>query len=94
MGLGYKFLKNKQAELRLTAFDLLEQNTNISRSITETYLEDVRANNLQRYFMLTFTYTLRAFKMPESKDGPPPMHPGMIRPGVGPPGMIVPPQGP
>ncbi len=91
LGLGYKFLKNKQAELRLTGFDVLNQNTNISRTITETYLEDVRANNLRRYFMLTFTYTLRAFKLPENKDGMPPFNPGMMRPGVGPPGMVVPP---
>ncbi len=90
LGLGYKFLKNKQAELRLSGFDVLNQNTNISRTITETYLEDVRANNLQRYFLLTFTYTLRAFKMPENKEGMPPFTPGMMRPGVGPPGMVVP----
>jgi hypothetical protein len=91
LGLGYKFLKNRQAELRLTGFDILNQNTAISRTITETYLEDVRSNNLQRYFMLTFTYTLRAFKLPENKDGMPPF-PGMMRPGIGPPGMVVPQQ--
>jgi hypothetical protein len=91
LGLGYKFLKNRQAELRLTGFDILNQNTAISRTITETYLEDVRSNNLQRYFMITFTYTLRAFKLPENKDGMPPF-PGMMRPGIGPPGMVVPQQ--
>lgn len=87
VGMGYKFLKNKQAELRLSAFDLLNQNTNVSRSITETYLEDVRSNNLTRYFMLTFTYNLRAFKAPES-DNPMMQHfgpSGIMRPGVGPP---------
>ena len=58
LGLGYKFLKSKQAELRASVFDLLNQNTNVSRTITETYTEDVRSNNLTRYFMLTFTYNL------------------------------------
>ena len=67
LGLGYKFLQGKQAELRATVFDLLKQNTNISRTITETYREDVSSNNLQRYFMLTFTYTLRAFKAPAAE---------------------------
>lgn len=79
MGIGYKFLKNRQAELRATVFDLLNQNTNISRTITETYTEDVRSNNLTRYFMVTFTYNLRSFNQPaEQKDNRPPgMPPGM-----------------
>lgn len=79
VGIGYKFLKNKQAELRATAFDLLDQNTNISRTITETYTEDVRSNNLTRYFMVTFTYNLRSFNQPaENKENRPPgMPPGM-----------------
>jgi hypothetical protein len=86
LGLGYKFLKGKPAELRLTVFDLLEQNTNVSRTITETYTEDVRSNNLQRYFMLTFTYTLRAFKAPEPEGMEKFRQMGPMRPGVGPPG--------
>ena len=89
LGLGYKFMKNKQAELRATAFDLLNQNTNVSRTITETYTEDIRSNNLTRYFMLTFTYTLRAFKTPEKQENSP--FPGIHRPGMGyPPGMVNP----
>jgi hypothetical protein len=66
-GIGYKFLKKKAAEIRLTAFDLLKQNNSLNRNITETYYEDVQTNVLQRYYMLTFTYNLRAFKMPEGK---------------------------
>ena len=86
LGLGYKFLKGKQAELRATVFDLLSQNTSISRSITETYTEDLRTNNLGRFFMLTFTYTLRVFKPAEKMEGMHMMPPGMIRPpGWGPP---------
>ena len=67
-GIGYKFLKKRAAELRLTAFDLLKQNNSLNRNITETYYEDVQTNVLQRYYMLTFTYNLRAFKMPEGKE--------------------------
>ena len=77
LGMGYKFLKGKQAELRATVFDLLGQNTNISRTITETYTEDSRSNNLQRFFMLTFTYTLRVFKSGEKMEGIHQMSPGM-----------------
>lgn len=60
--IGYKFLKDRAAEFRLTAFDILKQNNSISRSITETYFEDVQTNVLQRYFMLTFTYNFKAYK--------------------------------
>jgi hypothetical protein len=68
-GIGYKFLKKRAGELRLTAFDMLKQNNSLSRNVTETYFEDVQTNVLQRYYMLTFTYNLRAFKMPEGGKG-------------------------
>ncbi|MFM2225943.1 MAG: hypothetical protein RJA07_2145 [Bacteroidota bacterium] len=61
-GIGYKFLKHQSADLRLIAFDLLNQNTAISRNITETYIEDSKTKVLQRYFMLVFTYTFKTFK--------------------------------
>ncbi|MCW3072696.1 MAG: hypothetical protein JWO44_2586 [Bacteroidetes bacterium] len=60
--LGYKFLKDQKAEIRLSVNDILEQNTSITRNTTETYIEDVRTNLLQRYFMLTFTYNIKVFK--------------------------------
>lgn len=59
-GLGYRFFK-KMAEVRLSVFDLLNQNASINRTITETYVEDNRSNVLQRYFMLTLTYNIRRF---------------------------------
>lgn len=61
-GLGYKFLKNNQAELRLQAYDLLGANTSVQRNVTDVYIEDADTNVLQRYFMLTFTYNLRDFR--------------------------------
>ncbi len=66
-GLGYKFLKDRSAEIRLIGFDLLKQNTNISRNTTETYYEDIKNNILQRYFMLNFTYTIKYFKNDKAK---------------------------
>jgi hypothetical protein len=59
-GIGYRFM-DEAAELRLSVFDILGQNTNISRNVTETYVEDSRSNALTRYGMLTFTYDLRKF---------------------------------
>jgi hypothetical protein len=61
LGIGKRFLKDERAELKATVFDLLGQNNNISRNVTETYVEDLRSLVLRRYFMLTFSYNLRNF---------------------------------
>jgi len=60
-GVGYKFLKDNAAELRLNVFDILGQNNSISRTVADTYIEDVQTNVLTRYVMLTFSYNLRRF---------------------------------
>ncbi|MBW6498220.1 MAG: outer membrane beta-barrel protein [Bacteroidales bacterium] len=61
MNLGRKFLANNQGELTLGVYDLLDQNKSVSRNVTSNYVEDVRANVLNRFFMLTFTYNIRNF---------------------------------
>jgi hypothetical protein len=58
---GKKFLKNNAAELKLSCFDLLNQNNNISRSVTASIIQDSRTNTFPRYFLLIFTYNLRNF---------------------------------
>lgn len=60
-GVGYKFLPKKLAEIRLSVFDLLNQNNNINRTVTETYIEDSRTKIMRQYFLVTFTYSLRKF---------------------------------
>lgn len=60
-GIGYKLLKQKQLELRVSVFDILNNNNSIARNVTQTYIEDVRSNVLNRYFMFTATYSLRNF---------------------------------
>jgi hypothetical protein len=59
---AYKFAPKDQCEFRITAFDILGQNNSLSRTISETYLEDVRTQVLQQYFMLTFTWNLKKFR--------------------------------
>ena len=59
--IGYKFLKNKAADIRLSVYDILKQNTSITRNTTDTYYEDVQTIVLQRYIMLTFTYNLKKY---------------------------------
>ena len=69
MSAGKKFLKSKKGELKLSVFDLLKQNRSINRNVTETYIEDVRNEVLQQYFMLTFSYNLRNFGTVATRNG-------------------------
>jgi hypothetical protein len=62
IGLGKKVFKNKLGEIKFNVFDLLNQNSNISRTVTGTYISDTQVNAIKRYYMLTFTYTLKLFK--------------------------------
>jgi hypothetical protein len=59
--LGRKFFKNKQGELRVGVYDLLNQNRSVTRNVADTYVEDIESKVLKRYFMLTFSYQLRKF---------------------------------
>lgn len=59
--LSKSFLKKENMEIELAAFDLLNNQSNISRNVTERYIEDSRSNTLQRYFLLSFNYHLRSF---------------------------------
>lgn len=56
---GKKFLKDGRGELRLTATDMLEQDRSVSRTVTETYVQDSRDLTLGRYLQAVFTYTFR-----------------------------------
>lgn len=66
--LGYKFLKDRQAEIRFSVNDILKQNTSVSRNSTETYIEDVQNTALQQYYMLTFTYNIKVFRQKALED--------------------------
>ena len=67
--IGKKFLKNKAGELKLSVFDLLKQNQSITRTITDTYIQDVQTQVLRQYFMLTFTYSLKNFGVAKASTG-------------------------
>ncbi len=54
-------LKNRRGQLKLTAFDILNQNQGINRTSTFNYVEETRARTLSRYVMMTFTYNLNKF---------------------------------
>ncbi|MBK5271175.1 MAG: outer membrane beta-barrel protein [Bacteroidia bacterium] len=61
MAVAKKFLKNQRGELRLSVFDLLDQNQSITRTVTESYIEDANTRVIQQYFLLTFTLNLKNF---------------------------------
>ncbi len=71
--LGYKMLKNKALELKLSVFDALQQNTAVSRNVTETYVEDQTSNVLTTYYMFTVSYNIRKFKTEGMGGGMPMM---------------------
>ncbi|MBZ0199730.1 MAG: outer membrane beta-barrel family protein, partial [Ignavibacteriaceae bacterium] len=56
-----KKLFNETSELRFTAIDILNKTTNIKRTTTDIYTEDITSNVLGRYYMISFIYNLRAF---------------------------------
>jgi len=56
-----QFFKNKNGMLRLQAFDLLNEQVSISRTVAENRISDSRTNRLARYFMLSFTYRFQKF---------------------------------
>ncbi|OQP50534.1 hypothetical protein A4H97_01460 [Niastella yeongjuensis] len=53
-----QFLRFNRGEIKLSAFDLLKQNIGVSRNTGQNYIEDKRVKNLQRFFLLSFTYNL------------------------------------
>lgn len=56
-----QLFKNKAGELKLSVFDILNQNRSITRTVEQNYIEDVQTAVVKRYFMLSFTYNLRQF---------------------------------
>ena len=59
--LEQQLFKKKNGILKIAAYDLFKQNTNISRTVSANYITDSRTNRLTRYFMATFTYRLQKF---------------------------------
>lgn len=52
----YNFLKDGTAQLKLTVFDILNQNRGVSRFANLNSIVERQTNSLGRYFMLSFLY--------------------------------------
>lgn len=81
--LSTQFLKEKQAMLMFKIYDILKQQSNISRQVTGNYIQDVEYNTLTSYFMFTFSYRFNT--MGGKRRGPdgPPSEEGRRRPDRG-----------
>lgn len=53
------FLKGNKGELRLSVFDIMNQNKGFNRTATDNYVQDERITSLSRYGLLTFVYSFR-----------------------------------
>lgn len=59
ISIARSLFKNNRAEIKLSAFDLLNKNIGTNINSNQNYIENVQYNTLQRYFLLTFTYNLK-----------------------------------
>jgi hypothetical protein len=66
-------LKNRNLSLKLQAFDLLNQNIGIGRSVNANGFTDTRTNRLGRFIMLTATYRLNKFGVSTKQSTAPAM---------------------
>ena len=60
--IGDKILKNQVLEISISGNDILKENKSVTRTVTDTYVQDNQTQVLTRYFMLNITYTLKNFK--------------------------------
>jgi len=60
-GVSYLFLKEDKGQIKLSVYDLLNQNITVYRYTNENSISDVQTTTLTRYFMLSFIYNLRNF---------------------------------
>ncbi len=64
------FLKNKRAEIKLSAFDLLNKNVGISRNVSQNQIVDQSYNVINQYFLIGFTYSLQKSGLGSGGGGP------------------------
>src|SRR5690606_17544093 len=65
----YLFLKDQKGHLKLSVLDILNENNNYSRRVSENYINEYNSNVLQRYFLLTFTYNIRTMGQNQKVGG-------------------------
>lgn len=64
-------LKQKNGMIRLKIYDILQQRSNIHRSVSSNFIRDTTTNSLTSYFMVHFTYRFNVFKGGASPENAP-----------------------
>ena len=67
--LEQEFFKRKNGILRISAFDLFDQNNFINRVITQNSITDTKTNALSRYFMVSFILNLQKWSGTPKRNG-------------------------
>ena len=67
-GLGHKFGRSRQAEIRLTMFDILKQNVSLNHTLSDNYIQDSWTNTMGRYVMLSFSYRFNSLNLSSQND--------------------------
>ncbi|CAH0231041.1 hypothetical protein SRABI27_02477 [Pedobacter sp. Bi27] len=65
-----KYLMKRRVTLSLKGFDILNQNTSIDRVVNSSRIEDVRYNNITRYFYLSLNYKLTKVGVNNQRSNP------------------------
>jgi len=69
--LEQEFFKRKNGILRVSAFDLLDQNNFVNRVITQNSITDTKTNALSRYFLVSFVLNLQKWSGVPTRNGKP-----------------------
>jgi len=64
-----QMLRFNRGELKFSVHDLLNKNVGINRSTNQNYIEDTRVKGLQRFFLLSFTYSLSKTGLSNNGNG-------------------------
>ncbi len=67
------FMKNKRAELKISAFDILNKNVGVSRNVSQNQIVDQSYNVINQYFLVGFTYSLQKSGLTGASGGGPRM---------------------
>ncbi|MGE5315242.1 MAG: hypothetical protein ACM3Q4_11140, partial [Acidobacteriota bacterium] len=59
LGIAKKFFEDKSLEAALNVYDVMNRNSKVTRSVTETYIEDTYPQVLRRYLIFVLTYTFK-----------------------------------
>lgn len=64
---SYRFLQGRRATISLQAYDILNQRSNVSRSISATRLSDTWNNSVHSYLMAHLIYRFNMFGTPQAR---------------------------